>query len=243
MSPEDLIDTWRDWDLALTDRPQLIEPIETGRTNRNYHLSAPGRSSDLLLRVNHPNPARLGIDREREREILELATDADLTRPVWYWDPEQRFVIFPYLPARTWTTADLEDPEQRARLWPMIERLHQIVPSWPRRQYYAYLCHYWQQLKKAGQVDTALELEWQEFEPRLRAFDEAPWSACLVHHDLVPANILETDERLYLIDWEYAAPGHPDIDIWSVHPTAVREPFVVEMMGWINSLWDQLISV
>lgn len=243
MIPEGLIDSWRDWGLELTDRPQLIESIESGRTNRNYRLSAPGRTGDLLLRVNHPNPARLGIDREREREILAFAADAGLTRPVWHWDPEQRFVIFPYLPARTWTTADLKNPKQLARLWPMIERLHQIAPEWPRRRYHAYLSHYWQQLEKAGQVDTALKHAWQAFEPRLRAFDEAPWSARLVHHDLIPDNILDTDERLYLIDWEYAAPGHADIDIWTVDPTAVREPFVAEMMDWINSLWERLILI
>lgn len=241
MSPENLIDTWRDWGLALNDRPRLIEPIEAGRTNRNYRLSAPGRSGDLLMRVNHPNPARLGIDRERERAILTLAWDAGLTRPVWYWDPDQRFVIFPYLSARTWTTKDLENPEQRARLWPMIERLHRITPDWPRRRYHAYLCHYWQQLEQMQRVDRELRQAWESFEPRLESFDTSPWSACLVHHDLIPDNILDTGEQVYLIDWEYAAPGHPDIDIWTVDPTAIHEPFVAEMMDWINGLWERLI--
>jgi len=241
--PVELIDSWRDWGLKLTARPRLIEPIESGRTNRNYRLSAPGRSGDLVLRINNPSPARLGIDREREREILSVASDADLARPVWYWDPGERFVVFPYLPARTWTAADLADARQLARLWPMIERLHRIAPERPRRRYHAYLCHYFQQLERATDIDTDLERAWREFEPRLKVFDEASWSARLVHHDLIPDNILDTGERLYLIDWEYAAPGHPDIDIWTVDPTAVGEPFVAEMMSWINDLWERLILV
>jgi aminoglycoside phosphotransferase (APT) family kinase protein len=64
-----------------------------------------------------------------------------------------------------------------------------------------------------------------------------------VHHDLVPANVLDTGDRLVLIDWEYAAPGHPDIDRWSVDPWRVTEPFVAEMMDWINGLWERLVRL
>ncbi|MDZ7790835.1 MAG: hypothetical protein U5L08_10165 [Xanthomonadales bacterium] len=46
--------------------------------------------------------------------------------------------------------------------------------------------------------------------------------------------------RLYLIDWEYAAPRHPDIDFWTIDPDAVSEPFVAELMEWINDLWERL---
>src|SRR5699024_9095047 len=187
-----------------------------GRTNRNYRLSAPGRSDELLLRINHPGGAQLGIDRQREREILELTSAADISRPYWFWDPRQRFVIFPYLPARTWSDKDLSNPEQLARLGPLLERLHALAPpDWPRRSYHAYLRDYWHQVEQAGLADARLARAWRAFEPRLEAFDRAPWTACLVHHDLIPVNILESPERLYLIDWEYAALGHRDIDIWT----------------------------
>lgn len=240
---EALIDTWRDWGLALSARPRMIEQVKAGKTNRNYRLSAPGLKEDLLLRINHPASRRLGIDRERERDILRLTAKAGIARPLLYWDPQQRFAIFPYLPGRAWTSADFEDPDQIEQLRKMLERLHEIVPPWPRRQYHPYLCSYWAQLEQAGRVDAALERAWQGFEPRLRAFDEADWPARLVHHDLIPDNILETPEGLYLIDWEYAAPGHPDIDLWSIDPAAVSEPFVAEMMEWINGLWERLIEV
>lgn len=240
---EDLIDTWRDWGLALNGRPRMIDQIKAGKTNRNYRLSAPGLNGDLLLRVNHPASSHLGIDREREREILRLTAEAGIARPFLYWDPEQRFAIFPFLPGRAWTSADLEDPDRLARLQKMLERLHEIVPPWPRRRYHPYVCGYWNQLEQAGRVDAALARAWRAFEPRLEAFDQADWPTRLVHHDLIPDNILETPERLYLIDWEYAAPGHPDIDVWSIDPAAVNDPFVAEMMEWINGLWERLIGV
>lgn len=236
-----LIDTWRDWDLGLNDRPTVVEPVPGGRTNRNYRLNAPGLSDDLLLRINHPDPERLGIDRNREKAILDRIAETDITRPYWHWDTRQRFVVSPYLPGRTWTAADFEDGDQRERLWPMLERLHAVEVDGPKRRYHDYISDYWQQLEQSGRVNAELETAWHAFEPRLKAFDRAPWQSCLVHHDLIPENILETADRLYIIDWEYAAPGHPDIDTWTIDPSTVGEPFVAEMMGWINGLWERLV--
>jgi len=239
-----LLDTWAGWGLGLSARPRVLERIRSGRTNRNYRLTAPGREEDLLLRVNHPASGFLGIDRERERRILALTAEAGIGRPCRYWDPRQRFAIFPWLPGRAWTRADFDDSAQLARLWPMIERLHQIdTAGWPRRRYHAYLRRYWQRLEDAGLADRDLRLAWRDFEPRLARFDGSPWSARLVHHDLIPDNILETGRGIHLIDWEYAAPGHPDIDVWSVDPAAVDEPFVAEMMAWINALWERLMAI
>lgn len=236
-----LLDGWREWGLSLTGRPRILASVPGGRTNRNFRLGAPGLDHDLLLRLNHPDPARLGINREREREILAATARAGIGRAFSYWDPAGRFVLFPWLQARTWTARDLARPEQRARLWPLIRQLGEIEPHWPKRSYHGYLMHYWRQLEGAGRVDAALDRAWREFEPRLRSFDTAGWTPRLVHHDLIGENILDSGRRLYLIDWEYAAPGHPDIDVWSLYPGAVREPFVAEMMGWINALWERLI--
>lgn len=239
---ERLLDGWRNWGLSLAGRPRVLAPVPGGRTNRNFRLSAPGLDHDLLLRLNHPDPARLGINRTLEREILSATAGAGIGRAFSHWDPAGRFVLFPWLEARPWTAADLARPGQRERLWPLVEQLGNIELDWPRRSYHAYLMHYWRQLERAGGVDAALGAAWREFEPRLRSFDTAPWKARLVHHDLIAENILDAGRRLYLIDWEYAAPGHPDIDVWTVDQGAVSEPFVAEMMDWINDLWERLIA-
>ncbi len=239
---ETLLDGWLKWGLPLTERPRLVAPVPGGKTNQNFRLSAPGMAGDLLFRLNHPDPARLGIDRAREREILALTAQAGIGRSCCHWDPDERFVLFPYLEGRHWTSTDFERPEQRDRLWPLLERLGEISLDQRRRRYTRYLRHYWNQLEARGVVDSKLRERWLAFEPEVEQFDQAHWTARLVHHDLIPANVLETHNGLVLIDWEYAAQGHPDIDVWTIDPAAVREPFVAELMDWINALWTRLME-
>ena len=243
MAPESALATWPDWGLDLLQPPRLVGPVPGGLTNRNYRLAAPGYGQDLLLRLNHPDPDRLGIDRSAERVILAEAAEHGIGRPALYWDPSERFTVFGWLEARPWTQADFDDAGQRKRLWPLLERLADLPPDLPRRRYHPYLAHYWRQIEQAGLADHPLRQTWQEFETRLRAFDAAGWPARLVHHDLVPANVLDTGDHLVLIDWEYAAIGHPEIDRWSLDPESCREPFIAEMMGWINALWERLVRL
>lgn len=232
--------SWRDWELPLTDAPSVIGPIEGGRTNRSYQLRAPGLETDLLLRLNHPRGEALGIRREQEVAILDAVASAGLTRGAYYWSPDRRFTVFPHIPARTWTAADFEDRNQRRRLMECLGAAQALVPGTPVRSYTDYLAHYWQQLQSAGAVEPSLEKHWLAFCAKLEAFDRSGWPPVLTHHDLIPENVLDTGERLYIIDWEYAAVGHPDIDRWCIDPQLVHEPFIHELAQWTNDLWERV---
>lgn len=240
---EQALDTWPDWCMGLSGRPSVIAPVPGGRTNLSYQLQAPGLPYELLLRLNNPRGESLGIQREHEERILETVAAAGITRGAGYWSPDYRFTVFRHIDARTWSARDLLNPHQRRRLLEMLARVHQLQPETPRRHYAHYLDHYWQQLDSAGVIDSALARAWKEFRPRLRAFDRSGWQPVLTHHDLIPENILETDERLYLIDWEYAAVGHPDIDRWCLDPSLVLDPFVHELAQWTNELWERVVAL
>jgi thiamine kinase-like enzyme len=241
VSVESILAAWQDWPLPLSAAPTIKAQLDTGRTNRNLRLDAPGLGEDLVLRIHHPDAARLGIDREREQAITHLTAAADVGRPVWHWTRD--YSIFPFIEARSWTDSDFSDPGQRSRLRPLIEQLVALDTGQARRRYSDYLQHYWSQLETCSSLDRSLRREWSAFWPDLLAFDEAAWSAGLVHHDLVPANVLDAGERLILIDWEYAAMGHRDIDRWTVDPSSIDEPFVAELMTWINRLWERLVRM
>jgi thiamine kinase-like enzyme len=239
---EQALAQWPDWPLPLTAPPRVEAELKSGRTNQNYRLSAPGLGDDLLLRLHRPDAERLGIDRERELLITQTTAEAGIGRPVWHWTGS--FSIFPFIPARPWRASDFSRPAQRDRLWPLIDALAELDIGTPRRRYSDYLQRYWQQLVAESRIDPPLAREWSAFWPDLLAFDEADWTAGLVHHDLIPANLLDTGNRLVLIDWEYAAMGHPGIDRWTVDPDSIGDSidasFIAALMAWINRLWARL---
>lgn len=58
------------------------------------------------------------------------------------------------------------------------------------------------------QIDQVRE----HIERAAKLVDEGDWHPVICHHDMVPENIIETDRGLFIIDWEYAALGHPGLD-------------------------------
>lgn len=236
------LSTWRDWGLPLSVQPVVVGLVPGGRTNRNYHLRTPRQGTDLVLRLNTRYAPRLGIRRSHEKIILQAAAEQGLAIAPLYWDPEGRFTIFPYIEARTWSAADFSDPGRRAQVWSLVQSAREINLATPVRRYSDYLMHYWQQLELADAVDSELRRNWQSFYPQVFAFDErGSWTPKLTHHDLIPENVMETEDRLYLIDWEYAALGHPEIDSWCLDPKSVTDPFVDLLARWTNDLWERLV--
>jgi thiamine kinase len=54
------------------------------------------------------------------------------------------------------------------------------------------------------------------------AIDNSVWPAVICHHDLVPENIILTANGLILLDWEYAAMGHPALDYLRLYQSDLR---------------------
>ena len=52
----------------------------------------------------------------------------------------------------------------------------------------------------------------EAMEAAATAIDEAKWRPVICHHDLVPENIIINDFGVFILDWEYAAIGHPGLD-------------------------------
>ena len=232
---------WQDWPLPLTDPPKIKGAPLAGRTNQNLRLAAPELEHDLVLRLHHPESASLGIDRELEKIAIQAAAETGITRPALHWDDELDYSVFRYIAARTWTSGDFIHPDQRRRLWPVLDRLAQIKLPIPKRSYTDYLNHYWVVLESHNAVDANLRNRWAKFQDKVAEFDAADWPVGLVHHDLIPANVLDTGQQLILIDWEYAAMSHPDIDRWSLDPASAKEPFISHLMDWINRLWERIV--
>lgn len=240
---EQVLKTWPSWPSALDRPPQLLGVLLGGRTNVAYRIQVQenGRDFEWVVRLNRQHSGRLGIDRQQEAVILDAVAGAGLIPKPIHIDTELGFLISPLIAGRTWQKSDFQSQKQRIRLRELLDQTHELSVSLPARHYGGYLAHFWQQLLARDAVSSQLKREWQSFQRDLEQFESAGWTPRLTHHDVIPENIVETGNRIFLLDWEYAAMGLSEIDYWAVDPGWIKEPMVCQIIQWINYLWECLV--
>lgn len=213
-----------------------------GQTNRLF-LVASG-AFQAVVRINASNSLSLGIDRERERRILGLLQSTGFV-PKLYFCSDQ-VLVSEYCEGRHWTHADLSGEDNRHAVNSMLVQIQSIaVPDLPPRNYVDYCTAYILQLKQ-HRPDRALV---EEILSAAAAIDNSLWPAVICHHDLVPENIIVTENGLKLLDWEYAAMGHPALDYLRLYQsdlTSTNLPYdshTIEQLAIVQRGMDELWSL
>jgi thiamine kinase-like enzyme len=194
-----------------------IEPLES-LTNRTYKLRL--GEEQFVLRIAGVATAGY-IDRAGEAHNARLAAAIGIAPEVLYADPASGLMLTRFVPAsRPLIAADLRQPAMLRRVMDLLKRLHDSGLSFQgRMELFPKLDQY---------IALAASKGWPEgldLTPARRAAEAAraaleragaPWGPC--HIDPVPHNFVAggTPERLYLLDWEYAAMCEPMWDLAAV---------------------------
>ncbi len=228
------LDTWRGWSVPLSSRPRITGPIGAGLTNSNWLVDTDRGAA--VVRLNCPIGQRLGVDRRREARVLKCLEPLGITPPLWHNHPrEDGFLVTGYLPGRVWRAEDMADHGQRRRLVALVDRYQQVDTGLPPRDYVAYLGDYWRNLAGGMGISPGLANRFHHCRDALGRLSRAV-PAVLTHHDLTPGNILDCDGRLYLIDWEYAAPGWGELDRLAVEPES-SPALARQLAALMDELW------
>jgi len=181
-----------------------IRRVPSGLTNAVYQLSTPKRH--WALRINNPQSHRLGINRQRELDILAQIKGQPWA-PVVAWASDQLLLT-------EWQLGDnyqSSDADWLESLCALIETIHGftganlldqpalLVPD----QIHLLLA-------QAGPIDPIFQAqvlaECQRY--------QAPDRLVLCHHDWHAGNLIhQPTQQLVLLDWEYAAPGDARLDL------------------------------
>lgn len=216
-------------------------PIEVkgGLTNRSYVLHINDRQ--YRLRLNTPLASSLGIDRAREVKIVDAVQALGLSPAHLFSGDDYRYSLFEYIPGRTWSAADFRNPIQRARLEKLIERFQSVSLDIAPRDYLAYLDDYWQQIHEHNVLNHSDTERYLEFRVQLELRTKTWPRFVLSHHDLIPENIIENEDGLHIIDWEYASLGHPKLDQRGIDLIAGSPQHTPDsldqLIHWLNTLW------
>ncbi len=173
----------------------------TALTNAIYQIKT--QNSQWALRCNNPDAQSLGIDRNRETAILRSLQPA-LFIPI-IDSINESYLLTRWIDGNHLRINSVSDLN---KLIPLVNRVHtyqmesieQTSPLNIRTQLSI--------LSNEIRLSTDIELRLKELKEQYQPTGKL----CLCHHDWHSGNVIEADQQLILIDWEYAALGDPVID-------------------------------
>lgn len=180
-----------------------LEPLKGGMSNESWKVT--DANGAHVVRFGDDNAAH-NILRWHEKAASRAAAAAGLSPSVQFEAPG--ILVIGFIEGRAFSEADMRAPANIARAARLIRAIHTLMLPLMRGPLLAF--HPWQvnadyvaRLADAGGRNAARL-------PALTAANDAlavmagdpPFA--FGHNDLLPANIIDDGERLWLIDWEYS---------------------------------------
>lgn len=194
--------------LPIWPSAPVIEPIAGGRTNENFRVTSGGRTYFARLGVDLPHH---GIRRTNEVLSNRLAADAGVAPAVIH--AADGVMVTEFVEGRTLVQGEPLDDHTLVRLARTLRRLGDAVVPLDLPAF--------DPVAVCRRDFGALPAETLSSDRRRRvqsilAVAPALGSDRLIHADLIPENVIVSDERVAIVDWEYSGRGDQAVDVASV---------------------------
>ena len=202
----------------LQDEKFELRDLPGGLTNRNYRITT-ASGTDYVARFAGAKTALLGIDRDAEAHNANVAAAIGIGPAVVEYSAADQVLVVEWITGRTFIDADLDDPREMERVAGACRTMH----AGPRftgdfdmfdlqRRY----------LTIVGEYGFRLPPDYLDFEPQVRLLDKLLHASSPgtvpCHNDLLAANIMADDTRIWFIDYEYSGNNDPCFELgnlWS----------------------------
>lgn len=186
-----------------------IKSLKKGMTNRSFRFRC--RDRYYIMRIPGEGTGKM-INRKQEYDVYRQLRGRDITDPVVYISPENGYKITEFIQgARTCDSEDMEDVRKCMRY---LRRFHDLnlqvdhtFDLFDQIDYYESL---WDD-------ETSIYRDYMETKENVwklkQYIDRQPKQISLTHIDAVCDNFLLKDDRIFLIDWEYAGMQDVHVDI------------------------------
>ncbi len=195
-----------------------------GLTNLVYRVGQAGES--YLLRIPGKGTEEY-IDRKMEAHDARVAADAGVSAPVLFFDESDGLMLAQYINGTTLDVKGFKDAGSISRSAAAFRRMHQHQQRFANRfDVFKKIDEYLQILAK---LDAPLPEGYQEVKEEAdavrRILKAKPVSLAPCHCDPLAENFIDTGERVYIVDWEYAGNNDP---MWDLGDLSVEAEFDAE---------------
>ncbi|OED41567.1 choline kinase [Chromatiales bacterium (ex Bugula neritina AB1)] len=189
-----------------------IEPLEGGITNHNY-LVTDGESR-YVVRLGDDIPVHQ-IKRFNEIAAATAAHAAGLSPAIIHH--ETGVLVMDYIASKALTAEQVGERETLRQIVSLVKKCHTRLPDHLRGASVVFwvfhvIRDYAATLHEGKSSHTALLPGLLETAKMLQEAG-GPFDIIFGHNDLLPANILDDGQRLWLIDWEYGGYNTPLFDL------------------------------
>jgi thiamine kinase-like enzyme len=180
-------------------------PLEGGITNNNFRIDVGGES--FVLRISGANTELLGINRAYEYTANLTAGKLGIAPDVYFFIQPEGYLITRFIKGNPISPDQMRLPDNIHRVVDAVQMIHRM-PAIPGSfnvfstvRMYAGLAREHRVMIPKSYANMSRRI--QEAEQTLLTHPVKP---CPCHNDLLNANFL-TNDRLYILDWEYAGMG------------------------------------
>jgi thiamine kinase-like enzyme len=214
--------------------PQLagarsVEALPGGLTNVNLKVTT--EAGAFVVRRWSEDTGLLAIDRDNEYENSLAAAEAGVGAPVVAYLPEQRAMVFEYLPGRTMTAEDLRRGDLLTAVADACRRLHRAPPFRDAFDMFEIQPRYLEIVRSRG---FRLPERYESFAPQVAAIREAlavrAADPVPCNNDLLAENFILHDGRFHLIDYEYSGMGDADFELGNLWSESNLAPAQLETL-------------
>jgi thiamine kinase-like enzyme len=202
---------------ALSVKPKDITNIEVlkkGMTNRSFTFECKGKR--YIMRIPGEGTDQL-INRREEASVYRTLEGQNICENVLYINPENGYKVTEFF--ENARVCDPENAENVKKCMRFLRKFHQKQLSVPHVFDIFEKINFYESLWN-GQPSAFRDYDQtkQNIFSLKKMIDQMAPTYCLTHIDAVPDNFLfypDTDgqEKIRLIDWEYAAMQDPHVDI------------------------------
>jgi len=212
-------------DLPIWKGEVSCEPLVGGRSNEAYIAS--DDTGRRVVRFCHDIPVH-HVYRDHEAMVSKASAEAGFSPPLQFYqmDGDEGTMVFEFITAKTYDKSDVV--ENLARVTTCLRDFHQDVAEAVSGQAHLFdvfhvISDYIMTLHK-GKSRYASDLEKYKSLARQLKGVQIPEHLVFAHNDLVPQNILDDGEKIWLIDFEYAAFSIPLSDLANLASNAGFSP-------------------
>ncbi|HFB66736.1 MAG TPA: hypothetical protein ENJ60_14485 [Aeromonadales bacterium] len=232
-----------------------IFPIAMGYSNSSYRIET--QHKKYVLRIDTSAKNLFQCDRQHELAIITEAAKLQLAPEVVYSDIERGILITEYIEGRLLQKPDLSKPEIANNLNQLLDDISAIQVDISARLLHKTIGYYWQLLDPLLKEYPQLTSCRKQLQPLILDLSMRQHEYEICHNDLTAGNlILQQDDQIKALDWEYAALSHPLLDFaifanaWELSNVQLSEMFpqkfykmdfdwqqVRQLASFIEALW------